>query len=572
MRNKYTDDTAVVNLNNSLNQEGVFNRLTDNRRTKGMFLINNELYLNATYINSGQISADKISGGTFIAGGTDDFNGEILVLGSNTSLGSSSGQTSATQYLGYSQTNALGEFTISADLSGLEDDITLVYQVFLTLNGSTFNKVDEGEFKPGSDTFKLTFPTRFDINTNSGNRYYYINVYEKTLTYAFTAQFSYARITSILDNGGIKTTQFSASGDCSFGNLKIGEKIISPAGVDVVTSYIYAEGSIEYLYRDGFSAPSTYYEYIYVCPAADGWINDGEVSLYFSADDTDYDDHDSYVLCRVDKQTWNGSEWHTTSFRKLNSSGNDVNNKDSYFDLMSASDTTVYRFKIRYVKTPSWSGNYEFEVWVDGETSRVHTLEIDPYASKGNFIGRHAGSGDFDVFKTGSWNYNKDVNVFNGHNTTLEVDDYDDENDRWYYKVSIGYNNMYKQTRGGQPVYVQWDTSSDERIKENIEPLDTVLSRQFIDNTQPKSFKYKKEDGKHYGMIAQEVRTLLDSLGQNDAKLEFEVDTPPEAEIKDLQSINYNEYIPHLINYVKELRAELDQAKAEIEALKTRGK
>ena len=56
-KNKYTDDTAVTELDQSLGQQGVFNRLTNNGETKGLYLTeDNELYLNATYIKTGVIT------------------------------------------------------------------------------------------------------------------------------------------------------------------------------------------------------------------------------------------------------------------------------------------------------------------------------------------------------------------------------------------------------------------------------------------------------------------------------------------------------------------------------------
>lgn len=60
LASKYTDDTAVDNLDDSLDQEGVFNRLTNNGATQGIYLENGQLYINASYIQSGIISADRI--------------------------------------------------------------------------------------------------------------------------------------------------------------------------------------------------------------------------------------------------------------------------------------------------------------------------------------------------------------------------------------------------------------------------------------------------------------------------------------------------------------------------------
>ena len=80
---KYTDDTAVGDLDNALDQEGVFNRLTNNGQTQGIYLQNNRIYINATYIQSGTLSANLIKGGILTLGGASNGNGRLEVLNSS---------------------------------------------------------------------------------------------------------------------------------------------------------------------------------------------------------------------------------------------------------------------------------------------------------------------------------------------------------------------------------------------------------------------------------------------------------------------------------------------------------
>lgn len=54
---KYTDDTAVDNLDESLDMQGVFNRLTNNGEQQGLFIEDETLYLNAEYIVTGTLSS-----------------------------------------------------------------------------------------------------------------------------------------------------------------------------------------------------------------------------------------------------------------------------------------------------------------------------------------------------------------------------------------------------------------------------------------------------------------------------------------------------------------------------------
>lgn len=102
--------------------------------------------------------------------------------------------------------------------------------------------------------------------------------------------------------------------------------------------------------------------------------------------------------------------------------------------------------------------------------------------------------------------------------------------------------------------------SSDERVKEDIKPLDIEMSKELISKTNTYKFKYKNNDGYHYGVIAQEARKLLNDLKEEDSKLEYGVG---DTNIKDQRTINYQEYIPPLINVVQDLQRRVDKLEKE---------
>lgn len=60
---KTAAQSYVDALSESLGQESIFNRLTNNGKTKGFVLTNGELYINATYIKSGVLNASLIKAG-----------------------------------------------------------------------------------------------------------------------------------------------------------------------------------------------------------------------------------------------------------------------------------------------------------------------------------------------------------------------------------------------------------------------------------------------------------------------------------------------------------------------------
>ena len=63
----------------SLTQEIIFNKLTNNGEVQGLYLESGKIYLNAEYIKSRTLSADKIKGGTLILGGENNGNGILQV-------------------------------------------------------------------------------------------------------------------------------------------------------------------------------------------------------------------------------------------------------------------------------------------------------------------------------------------------------------------------------------------------------------------------------------------------------------------------------------------------------------
>lgn len=70
-RDKYIDqsaaDTAATNAVNAQTQADIFNKLTNNQQIKGIFMRDGELYVNATYINSGTLTVSKDGAETFYA-------------------------------------------------------------------------------------------------------------------------------------------------------------------------------------------------------------------------------------------------------------------------------------------------------------------------------------------------------------------------------------------------------------------------------------------------------------------------------------------------------------------------
>jgi hypothetical protein len=103
-------------------------------------------------------------------------------------------------------------------------------------------------------------------------------------------------------------------------------------------------------------------------------------------------------------------------------------------------------------------------------------------------------------------------------------------------------------------------STSDERLKQNIEPL--LLGLNVIEKLEPKKFEFKENPGiVEYGLIAQEVREIIETLGIADkTNLVFEDDSEenlsklPDGEVGPVLGVEYMKLIPILINSVKELQ------------------
>lgn len=138
-RNKYTDNTAVDDLNKKLNQEEIFNRLTNNGAEQGVYMKDGKLYLNFTYA----------LGGVLKLGGKNNGNGELRVYDEN---GNVIGSLSKKGFsIEQAEKISFGEY-FTYDSSGLLGGYT---GTFLTMGGWQIRKATvNGEPAEYWETFK----------------------------------------------------------------------------------------------------------------------------------------------------------------------------------------------------------------------------------------------------------------------------------------------------------------------------------------------------------------------------------------------------------------------------------
>ena len=107
---KYTDDTAVDDLDTALDQEGVFNRLTNNGQLQGIFMRDGQIYVNMSYAQSGTL---KLGGSNNVNGLLQVYNSSGVLVGTIDNVGAKF--TNENDWLQISQSLLTGGYGDSED-------------------------------------------------------------------------------------------------------------------------------------------------------------------------------------------------------------------------------------------------------------------------------------------------------------------------------------------------------------------------------------------------------------------------------------------------------------------------
>ena len=122
--------------------------------------------------------------------------------------------------------------------------------------------------------------------------------------------------------------------------------------------------------------------------------------------------------------------------------------------------------------------------------------------------------------------------------------------------VQHGYSDIYRSSDGKT---VEW-TSSDERLKKDIEDLTLDEAKQLIESARPRKFRFKSEvheKGERYGFIAQELREVLDDA----SGIEFK-------NSHDYHNVHYMDFVAPLCKIVQDQQKQIESLKNEINTMK----
>jgi hypothetical protein len=140
------------------------------------------------------------------------------------------------------------------------------------------------------------------------------------------------------------------------------------------------------------------------------------------------------------------------------------------------------------------------------------------------------------------------------------------------------------------PVFATSYSGSDRKLKKNIEDVSTAMD--IINQLHPKTYEFRQDgnykfmhlpEGKHYGLIAQDVEQVLPNLVKEtkfDTRVEqlaqakaasggtLDPSKPmPSSEVVDFKAVNYTELIPILIKALQEQEQKINTLQAMVDKL-----
>jgi hypothetical protein len=151
-------------------------------------------------------------------------------------------------------------------------------------------------------------------------------------------------------------------------------------------------------------------------------------------------------------------------------------------------------------------------------------------------MARHLDMNNYDIYGCDQIFHHGDTNTYMQFHAA----------DQW--RVVVGGTERLEVKNSSPHVLVTGDlnSTSDARLKENVEPIANALSD--VTQLEGVSFDWKDTGTRGHGFIAQQVEPILPDVVNTDDKT-------------GIKSINYVGMIGHLVEAIKELKAEIDELK-----------
>lgn len=567
LASKYTDDTAVTALDNSLNQTEVFNRLIGGDTAQGIVLNNGKLYLRGNYLEAGEIT---IGGSAFannptlkikdtsnrtIVEGTKDglkvYNTNGTAIFYTTTDGITTSKLVATDDCTFGNLN-IGKKNVQTPIgeqlmSYIYGDGWIEYWYESWDGALSKNTSKTVYFSPYYDGWSDNLDVNVVFSASDTN-------WQESHDTTVLCQVSLARWTGTTWST-VQTLHINADGneiddkDTYFTGFTKNDKTVYRLAMKLIRKTWAEDYDIDVYCDNSHVFELNPYE---ITGSFRGHL-EGSASLYsLSVNDTSISKSGSLIF--DDEETRKSYTVSADGFESRDGQGSS-SSTDGSVTIQSDSYPSIY------IKKASNSSEY-INIHTENPVIKVSDGSSKYIDVTTSAIKTHASSSQYTEID----NFIPCIGVYSTSNDYINIQDTYMELHYSSNSNSKFSNQTLTATRSGTSYTIPW-TASDRRFKEEIESLDVELSKGLIDATETVKFKYKSDEGKHYGVIAQDVREVLDKLGETDSQLEHSmgVENP---NVDDPRTIDYHEFIPHLINYVKDLRAVVDRQQAEIDQLK----
>lgn len=153
-------------------------------------------------------------------------------------------------------------------------------------------------------------------------------------------------------------------------------------------------------------------------------------------------------------------------------------------------------------------------------------------------------------------------------------------NNGWLLPLYDGVFDLGASDSKFRNIYASTGTiqTSDRNEKKDIDALDDITARDLIMGLHPVTYKFinNTSDRVHYGLIAQDVETLLGHLGIENQDFAGLIKSPKTDEDGNpiegeyCYGLRYDEFIAPLIKMCQNLQNEVTELRAEIETLKNK--
>ena len=186
----------------------------------------------------------------------------------------------------------------------------------------------------------------------------------------------------------------------------------------------------------------------------------------------------------------------------------------------------------------SVAGNAVILNWDNGTTGSAITFRI----------GNGAGSDVYVMYANGySYQTNYAENI-----SSYRAPVFYDYNNTAYYVDPASTSNLNAATFAGDVTAANFNSSSDETLKENIAEIQSAL--EIVQQLQGVSYNWKENNQKSYGFIAQQVEKIIPELVSLNSS-------------SNTLTLNYQGFIPFLVESLKDQQKQIDELKSIINTL-----